>query len=1087
MFRRSASLILVLLVVICFILQCKVPLDPVDPSYTRVELLLRNSLWLQSNSSITDTVDKPIQIGLALNLPPYLDSIKFSVKAEGKVLFDTIFKSFSSGYKDTIWKSMSFSEPGYKLVSVVPFSDEVTLMPVSADITIVKKTSTIQPDNHPPKWSETTVNVALNDTARYELNLSSLCSDPDKEVLRFAISGKTLSGDTIIDSLYKFKASSATIGKNSVELIASDPSGLKDTMELVLNVTALGTDANPPEVTIITPDRDSSVTNSENYVVDLLCSDASGIDSVYAIFNSKTTLAVLENGHYKITMTGLVAGVYNAIQITVRDKSLNALKTTKTIKIKYVQSFTIAYNGNGNSSGAIPIDTVKYETGTTATIKGNTGNLVRTGYVFAGWNTAADGSGAAYAVGSTFTMGTGNVILFARWTQNPTFTVTYDGNTSATGTAPSDSGKYETGSPATVKDNIGNLAKTGFTFAGWNTTADGSGTAYAAGSTYTMGTANVKLFARWTQNATFTVTYDANTGSGTVPSDINKYETGTMVTVQSSSALVKTGHTFNGWNTATDGSGTAYAAAAAFKMLSANVTLYAQWKIKTYTLKYDGNGNMGGDVPGDALYDSNTTVTVSANINSLTKTGFDFNGWNTSANGSGVAYAAASTFRIKSDTTLYAQWTVKKYKLTIVPPVNGTVNLSGEVSVDSSAATTITATAADGFKFKYWRVTAGSAKITDTASASTTVVLTQGNASIKAVFGCLTFNKTISFTEYTSVGNPSIAQDSDGNYYVAFNCRKTGSATIAAVMKLDLNGNIVWKQEYTDGSYNVPVGSIRKTSDGCFLLAGTSMYSREKSGMHLWKIASNKNQIFSWDVGDGAISGNFAFETSDGGFVIGGQGGGGTAYKTTSNGYEISWKNSYDGAAMFLDGQETADGGCIFVGDNTRLIVIKTDSRGASTWQQSTLDYCANGDGSVSIHQTTDGGYIIGCESGSYYTTNRYCGLIKLSASGSIEWQKTNSLGTGIKTVRQTADNGYVYLGTTEVLGAGGIDLYLVKTNSTGEITWGKTFGTDGSDIVGILEMCNDGGFIITGTSGDNTSNHNKIMIVKTDENGNVE
>src|SRR5512133_2435665 len=511
MLRRSASPFIVFLIVISFILQCDQPLDPTDPSNTRVELLIRNSQGLQGNLSITDTIDNPIRIGIATYLTTYIDSIKITVKTEGKAIYDTMLRSLSNQIKDTIWKNMSFSDPGYKLLSIVPYSRDVTLMSVSVDITIVKKTSTIQPDNHSPKWSQNSLTVALNDTSRYELNVSPLCSDPDKDVLRYAISGKTLPGDTIIDSLYKFQASAASIGKNSVELIAIDPSGLKDTMELVLNVSASGTDNSPPEVTIIAPDRDSSVTNSGNYVVDMLCSDASGIDSVYAVFNGKTISAVLENGHYKINITGLVAGVYNVIELTVRDKSINHLKTTNTIKIKQPQGFTVTYNGNENSSGKIPIDTVKYNTGETVTVKGNTGNLVKTDYVNEGWNTAADGSGTAYADGAPLIMGTKDVTLFARWTQNATFTVTYDGNTNSSGAVPADSGKYETGASVTVKDNTGNLVKTGFTFAGWNTAADGSGTAYAAGATFKMGTVNVTLFARWTQNATFTVTYNGNT------------------------------------------------------------------------------------------------------------------------------------------------------------------------------------------------------------------------------------------------------------------------------------------------------------------------------------------------------------------------------------------------------------------------------------------------------------------------------------------------------------------------------------------------------------------------------------------------
>jgi len=62
------------------------------------------------------------------------------------------------------------------------------------------------------------------------------------------------------------------------------------------------------------------------------------------------------------------------------------------------------------------------------TVKGNTGSLAKTGSAFSGWNTASDGSGTTYAQGQTFAIGKADVGLYAMWTTNPTFTVTYDAN-----------------------------------------------------------------------------------------------------------------------------------------------------------------------------------------------------------------------------------------------------------------------------------------------------------------------------------------------------------------------------------------------------------------------------------------------------------------------------------------------------------------------------------------------------------------------------------------------------------------------------------------------------------------------------------
>src|SRR5208337_3514237 len=88
--------------------------------------------------------------------------------------------------------------------------------------------------------------------------------------------------------------------------------------------------------------------------------------------------------------------------------------------------YTVTYDGNGSTGGSVPIDTINYEQGQTVTVLSNTGNLVETNYTFAGWNTMADGSGTTYTQGQTFTMGASNVTLYCKWTENPTYTVTYN-------------------------------------------------------------------------------------------------------------------------------------------------------------------------------------------------------------------------------------------------------------------------------------------------------------------------------------------------------------------------------------------------------------------------------------------------------------------------------------------------------------------------------------------------------------------------------------------------------------------------------------------------------------------------------------
>ena len=351
-----------------------------------------------------------------------------------------------------------------------------------------------------------------------------------------------------------------------------------------------------------------------------------------------------------------------------------------------IPTYTVTYDGNGAAGGSVPTDATNYAQNQVVTVPGNPGNLVKDHFTFAGWNTASDGSGTNYAQGQTFTMGTANVTLYAKWTAKPTYTVTYDGNGSTGGNVPVDSTNYEETQTVTVIGNTGNLVRTHFAFASWNTASDGSGTTYTQGATFPMGTSNVILYAQWTANPTYRVTYDANGATGgTPPVDTINYEQGNIVTVLGNTGnLVRTNFTFAGWNTAADGSGTNYAQGQTFTMGTANVTLYARWTANpTYTVTYDGNGSTGGSVPVDSSgYEQGQTVTVLGNTGNLVRTNFTFAGWNTAADGSGTNYAQGQTFTMGSaNVILYARWTANT---TYTVTYNGNGSTGGSVPTDAA-------------------------------------------------------------------------------------------------------------------------------------------------------------------------------------------------------------------------------------------------------------------------------------------------------------------------------------------------------------------------------------------------------------------
>jgi uncharacterized repeat protein (TIGR02543 family) len=253
------------------------------------------------------------------------------------------------------------------------------------------------------------------------------------------------------------------------------------------------------------------------------------------------------------------------------------------------------------------------------------------------------------------------VTLYAQWTINA-YTVAYAASGATGGSVPTDVlSPYDYGTTVTVL-GAGSLARTGYSFDGWNTAANGSGIAYQPGDTFPMPALAVTLYPQWTINA-YAVAYDGNDATGgLVPADgLSPYNYGTVVTVLGGGSLARTGYSFNGWNTQPNGGGIAYDPGDTFPMPPSAVTLYAQWTINTYAVSYGGNGATGGSVPSDGSspHGYQTTVTV-LGAGSMTRSGHSFYGWNTEADGSGASYQPGDTFPMPaSDVTLYALWAIK--------------------------------------------------------------------------------------------------------------------------------------------------------------------------------------------------------------------------------------------------------------------------------------------------------------------------------------------------------------------------------------------------------------------------------------------
>ena len=282
----------------------------------------------------------------------------------------------------------------------------------------------------------------------------------------------------------------------------------------------------------------------------------------------------------------------------------------------------------------------------------------KTGYTFTGWYT--DEACTQLYTKDTITS---NITLYAGWRAN-TYTVNFNANGGSTSTA---------SKTVTYDSTYGTLptpTRTGYTFAGWFTSASG-GTQVTA-STKVAITATQTLYAHWTANS-YKVTFDANGGSTPTANKDVTYDSsyGTLPTP------TRTGYTFAGWYTAKTG-GSKVTDTTTLKTASAH-TLYARWTANTYTIKFDSNGGSGSMADQSMTYDD---ASGKLTANAFTKEGCEFLGWSTRAGGAVEFTDAESVMNLLKENgdsiTLYAIWEIKTCTVTFM--VDGEVYVV--VSVD---------------------------------------------------------------------------------------------------------------------------------------------------------------------------------------------------------------------------------------------------------------------------------------------------------------------------------------------------------------------------------------------------------------------
>ena len=276
--------------------------------------------------------------------------------------------------------------------------------------------------------------------------------------------------------------------------------------------------------------------------------------------------------------------------------------------------------------------------------------FTRAGYDFIGWNTISDGSGTSYEDEETITNGINEDIrLYAMWAKKE-YTVSFNAN-GGTGTMSDRTVSLNEGSYWSIPLN--QFTRDNYKFIGWNTASDGSGISFANNGLISFEQLTsidglvMTLYAQWEIN-TYTITFYANGGSGAMSNQSAAYNTEVKL---DKNIFTRTGYTFTGWNTSTNGSGTSYSDEQSIT-LTGNIELYAQWEINNYTITFYSNGGTG--TMSNQVVPYNTQVKL--NKNTFTKEYSSFVGWNTSPNGSGTNYDDEAYITVKNNINLYAKW-----------------------------------------------------------------------------------------------------------------------------------------------------------------------------------------------------------------------------------------------------------------------------------------------------------------------------------------------------------------------------------------------------------------------------------------------
>ena len=321
--------------------------------------------------------------------------------------------------------------------------------------------------------------------------------------------------------------------------------------------------------------------------------------------------------------------------------------------------------------------------------------FTRTGYTFEGWSTTTTGR-VEYTdeqVVKGLTEHSVKFNLYAVWKAN-SYTIKFDGN-GAEGNMADLAMNYDTAKQLTTNT----FEKEGYTFTGWNTIKDGTGTSYAdkASVNNLLENGEVTLYAQWSEH-TYKVVFNANNGTEESNEQVFGFEEEKKLTANTYS---KEGYTFEGWSSTTTGR-VEYTNEQVVNALTnedkATINLYAVWSANTYTTKFDGNGAEGSMIDQERVYDDQEAISN----NLFSKVGYTFDGWKLEDNTYENRYVGNLSSTNEDVITLVAKWKEHTYKVVFNANNGSSDSVEQEFTYTENKALSINTFEKEGYTFEGW-------------------------------------------------------------------------------------------------------------------------------------------------------------------------------------------------------------------------------------------------------------------------------------------------------------------------------------------------------------------------------------------------